>query len=224
MEKIFYSTMLIGDILSEYPGAGDIFKIYEIDFCCGGNRPLIEAIKEQGLNEKEIMNKINENYKLSIMKTTPKLWKDVSSEELIKHIIDTHHNYLYNELPNIGELIEKIIRAHGDNHKELYQVQELFTALAKELLAHLPKEEEEIFPLILKGEEKEQIKNKINELENEHEGAGIILKELRKVTNGYSIPSDVCLTFEMTYRKLVNLENDIFQHIHLENNILFKRY
>ncbi|WP_376774557.1 hemerythrin domain-containing protein [Clostridium thailandense] len=63
----------------------------------------------------------------------------------------------------------------------------------------------------------------IEELENEHEGAGDILKELRKITSGYKVPADVCNTFMFTYQKLEEVEADTFQHIHLENNILFSK-
>lgn len=48
--NIFNTSQSIGDIVSIMPKASEVFKEYNIDFCCGGSRPLSEAIREQRLN------------------------------------------------------------------------------------------------------------------------------------------------------------------------------
>ena len=101
--------------------------------------------------------------------------------------------------------------------------------LKAELEQHLIKEEESLFPLIKEyGRDPSAALlariNKVNrELEDEHEGAGNILKELRKITDDYKVPEDGCPTYFATFDKIKELEADLFQHIHLENNILFKK-
>ncbi|MCC5909004.1 MAG: iron-sulfur cluster repair di-iron protein [Clostridiaceae bacterium] len=230
MKTKIYSTDTIGDTASVFPGAMDIFLKYNIDFCCGGNRPLIEAIEEQKLNERVIMEEINEKYEEFIHdKKDLQDFTKYTSHELIDHIVDTHHEYLRNELPQLSKLTAKIFQVHGPTHPELLRkVDALFHGLKDELEQHLVKEEEVLFPLVKAYEkenhveEKTKILNTIKELEDEHEAAGTLLKELRSITDGYTVPEDVCKTVEFTYRKLEELELDLFQHIHLENNILFK--
>lgn len=154
-----------------------------------------------------------------------------SSKKLIDYIVNIHHRYLWEEMPKLSKLTLKILSVHGDKHPILLEkVKSLYEALRKELEEHLKKEEEVLFPLMKSCEEAGENKIKDNALEgirslrNEHESAGNILKELRKVTNDYEIPGDVCGTFAMTFAKLQEMERHIFAYIHLENNILFKRY
>ncbi|NRT76412.1 iron-sulfur cluster repair di-iron protein [Clostridium beijerinckii] len=227
----FNSNQKIGEIVTKFPNAADIFKEYKIDFCCGGDRPLITAINEQGVNEAEILEKINASYEKLQNKlyTNNKNWVEAPFDELVDHIVNVHHGYLYENLPKISELTTKILRVHGGNHPELSKVHKLFHTVKMELEAHLIEEETIQYPAI-----KEYLRSKsevnldkainiINQLQDEHTGAGDILKELRKVTNDYKAPSDGCNTYKLTYAKLEEMESDIFQHIHLENNILFPR-
>ncbi|MDF2988155.1 MAG: iron-sulfur cluster repair di-iron protein [Eubacterium sp.] len=226
----FNTSQRIGDIVALFPKGGEVFKKFNIDFCCGGNRPLSEAIQEQGLDEKEIINKLEEAYSESKKLAGEVDFLKMESRRLIEYIVNTHHAYLNRVLPEIGELTAKVLRAHGANHQELFRVHKLFGSLKTELEEHLIKEEELLFPL-LKEYENDKSESKLNninrvmqETENEHEGAGDILKELRKITDNYSVPADGCRTFQLAYYLLEELEGDLFQHIHLENNILFKRF
>ena len=227
----FNSNQKIGEIVTKFPNAADIFKEYKIDFCCGGDRPLITAINEQGVNEAEILEKINASYEKLQNKlyTNNKNWVEAPFDELVDHIVNVHHGYLYENLPKISELTTKILRVHGGNHPELSKVHKLFHTVKMELEAHLIEEETIQYPAIkeyLRSNSEVDLDkaiNIINQLQDEHTGAGDILKELRKVTNDYKAPSDGCNTFKLTYAKLEEMESDIFQHIHLENNILFPR-
>lgn len=227
---VFHSSQKIGEIVTKFPKSADILKEYRIDFCCGGDRPLITAIREQGLNEAEILDRINNLYEeVKSVKTEDIDWEKESMSKLIDHVINTHHAYLGVELPIISELTTKILRVHGEGHPELSKVHKLFHSLKMELEQHLIKEEEIEFPLIKKYEENpskealEKILKIEKELEEEHVGAGDILKELRKITKDYTVPEDGCNSYRLTYKKLEELEADTFQHIHLENNILFPR-
>lgn len=225
---IFKSSDSIGYIATGFPKSMEVFKDYNIDFCCGGNRPLIEAIREQNLNEKVLMDKLEETYNKTMNIENKELdFTKLSYSDLIDHIVNVHHAYLQTELPKIGELVSKILRVHGQGHSELAKVHKLFFSLRMELEQHLIKEEETEFPMIKEYEKTgskellDKIVSTIKELENEHEGAGDILKELRRITNGFTTPEDGCNTYRLTYDKLRELESDTFKHIHLENNILF---
>lgn len=225
----FQSTQTIGELVVEFPKAAGVFKKYKIDFCCGGNRPLATAIKEQGLIEEEVLAKLNDLYEQFAEEMTNKNWETANSGELVDHIVNKHHAYLWTTLPKISELTTLILRVHGAHHPELSKVHKLFHTIKMELEAHLTKEETVQYPAIKKYLESNTASDLndavriIAELEEEHTGAGDILKELRIVTDDYKIPADVCETFELTYHKLQEMEDDLFQHIHLENNILFPR-
>lgn len=226
----FKSSDAIGYIAAQFPKSMEVFKEYKIDFCCGGNVPLIEEIKEHNLNEEEIMNKLEEAYnKTMSIKNEDINYNKLSYSDLIDHIVNVHHAYLQRELPKIGELTAKILRVHGVRHGELAKVHKLFSTLRMELEEHTIKEETVDF-LKIKEYEKtnskellNEIASAIKELKSEHEGAGDILKELRKITNDFTVPEDGCNTYRLTYDKLKELESETFEHIHLENNILFPR-
>ena len=230
MKYIFSGNDKIGDIVVRLPKASEVFKTLQIDFCCGGNRPLIEAIKEQGLDENTVLSKLQGAYnEIKDLKSGEIDFAQRSFSDLIDHVVNTHHAYLNQELPKLSELTKKIYRVHGEGHNELATVYRLFHTLKMELEEHLMKEEEIVFPLIKEYEENatletlEKALKTIKELESEHEGAGDILKELRKITNNYEVPEDGCQSYTLTFKGLELLESDIFQHIHLENNIMFPR-
>jgi len=230
----FSANQKIGEIVTKFPNAADIFRDYKLDFCCGGDRTLSTAISEDrtGDLEGEILDKINrayEEFKAKSRNAEKIDWTKKPLDELTDYIVNIHHAYLYENLPKISELSKTILRVHGENHPELSKVYKLFSMIKMELEEHLIKEETIQYPAIrqyLKTRSHDDLNKAIaviSELQDEHTGAGNILKELREVTNDYEIPNDVCETFELTYMKLQEMESDIFQHIHLENNILFPR-
>lgn len=227
----FNSNQKIGDIVTQFPKAADIFKECKIDFCCGGDRLLITAIKEQGIKETELLKRINDSYEKlkNNLYSQDRNWVEAPLDELVDQIVNVHHAYLYENLPKISELTTKILRVHGEKHPELSRVHKLFHTVKMELEAHLIEEETIQYPAInayLRSNSEADLDkaiNIINQLQDEHIGAGNILKELREVTNDYDLPSDACTTYRLTYSKLQEMEADIFQHIHLESNILFPR-
>lgn len=230
MENTFNSSQKIGAIVAKFPKAGMFFQEYQIDYCCGGDRPLSVAIAEQNINETELIGKLNQAYEdFKTLGSNETDWWVASYDNLVDYIVNTHHVFLNNELPKLSDLTTKILRVHGPHHPELSKVHKLFHTLKLELDQHLIKEEQILFPLIMDYEDEPSLDNLnkilevIEELEEEHVGAGDILKELRSVTKDYAIPGDVCSTFTLTYQKLHAMELDLFTHIHLENNILFPR-
>ncbi|NLP33798.1 MAG: iron-sulfur cluster repair di-iron protein [Clostridiales bacterium] len=224
----FNSQQNIGDIVAEFPKAGEVFKEYKIDFCCGGNRPLSDAIEKQNLNETEVLDKVNKLYE-TFANTMDTNWREANLDEFVDHIVNKHHGYLWKEMPEIGQLTTLILKVHGLHHPELSKVHKLFHTVKMDLEGHLTKEETLQYPAIRKfiesksKEDLDEAVRIIKELEDEHTEAGNILKDLRAVTNDYEIPEDVCGTFVNTYQKLQEMESDLFEHIHLENNILFPR-
>jgi len=231
MKGYFNKEQRIGEIAAIFPKATDIFMEYNIDFCCGGDRALDAALKEQNINEGDILEKLNKTYEDFKNKEQEDIdWRRASMTDLIEHIVNKHHSFMKNELPVTGNLLNKILKVHYIDHGEvLSKLNRLFNSLKAEIEEHLIKEEELLFPAIIDYEKNPSIDllNKalkvMKETEDEHEKAGDILKEMRKITDGYKAPCGACGSFERTYQKLQDIEADLFQHIHLENNILFER-
>ncbi|MFZ5351658.1 MAG: iron-sulfur cluster repair di-iron protein [Bacillota bacterium] len=230
MNNTFSSNDRVGDIVTRFPKSSEIFKDYAIDFCCRGNRKLKDVIEQQKLDELNLLDRLNKEYeKYWTDEKDYKDWNKAAYSELVEHIVKAHHSYLLRELPIIAELTDKIEEVHGRQHEELHRVNSLFRVMKHELEEHMIKEEEIVFPQILEYErtKSQEALNRalqvVIELENEHEAAGDILKELRRITYQFSPPQGGCTTYCLTYKKLEELETDIFQHIHLENNILHQR-
>lgn len=212
----------VGDIVTEYPQAADVFRRHKVDFCCGGHIPLAEALQAAGTPESTVLEELNRALEETPSEEGTPDFTRLSSEQLIQHILTTHHSYLARELPAISEYSLTVLRAHGANHPELFKVHELYHALRAEIEQHLIKEEELLFPGM--KEENANIGQLIKDTESEHDGAGDILKELARLTKDYKVPDDGCPTYQVFYTKLEQLQSDMYQHIHLENNILFPRF
>lgn len=188
-------------------------------------------IRERGLDGNDIVNLLNEEYKAMKMKSfgNDLGWREAHVADLIDHIVSTHHYYLRKELPVLSEFVTKILRVHGAAHGEIAALHKRFHQMKIELDQHLITEEEVLFPLLKRyasepsEELREQTIKGLRELESDHSLVGDCLKDMRQLTNDYALPPDACRTYTLTYQKLVELESDIFQHVHLENNILFPR-
>lgn len=221
---------LVKDIVNELPKTSDVFKKYRIDFCCGGNIPLSQAVAQNELNMDTLLEELKivfETYENA--EKDVEVWTESDSNTIMEHIISNYHRVSEEELSMLSPYVTKVSRVHGDSHPELLKVNELFYEFKKELIMHMEKEEAIVFPLIKQiadgtVENRQEAISLITELEKEHDHAGEILRQIRKVTSDYKLPLDACGTYRLVYARLEALEELTFMHVHLENNILFPRY
>jgi regulator of cell morphogenesis and NO signaling len=228
----------VRELVGRYPQTRKVFEEYGIDYCCGGGRCLAELAQERQAALPDLVRNIEASLLAASTgtATTGKDWYAAPLRELIDHILQVHHAYLHEALPRIRELVRKVLHAHGARHGDtLRQVHDLYNALDTELTSHLRKEEDVLFPYIAAAETPRQggpeepsacfgsVGNPIRQMETEHESAGELLVQIRKVTGDYTLPDDACPTFRALYEELERMEKDLHQHIHLENNILFVR-
>jgi regulator of cell morphogenesis and NO signaling len=221
----------VGELAAQVPGAARVFEKYQIDYCCGGKHPVGGICRERGIALQTLVDELE-------LAATPKAeksdqdWNTASLRGLIGHILLRHHAYLRNEFPRITDLFAKVVNAHGERQPVLFQVREVFTTLREELESHMMKEELILFPAIGKLEAASvagvrapmcSIDQPIARMEHEHEVAGRAIAEMRLRTRDYSIPEEACNAYRALFDALVELESDLHQHIHLENNILFPR-
>ncbi|MEK3837046.1 iron-sulfur cluster repair di-iron protein [Paenibacillus sp. FSL R7-277] len=230
MHPGFTPEAMVRDIVLQFPKAADYFKAQRIDFCCGGAKPLAEAAAEKGLDPAAMVQELNKLQEQHPVLEEDTAWNEASSEELVDYIVNKHHRYLREELPLISQNVTKVFRVHGEDSPHLGEMHRLFNMLREELLQHTAKEEESEFPKMLAytqnptEEGLAELRGLLHNLEAEHDGAGEILRELRRVTNDYTPPAHACTTYRLTYARLEELEGMTFEHVHLENNILFLRY
>lgn len=222
----------VGQLAAKDLRKAEVFKKFGIDFCCGGKKTLKQVCEEKGLDLAAVEAALDNVQETTTASEHYDRW---SPDFLADYIYNKHHVYYYDESPVIADLLAKVINRHGEHYPELQQVYALYRSLTQELDSHFAKEEKVLFPFI---KALVQAKNSGNTealrtqfslaapvqmMEAEHEVAGEILEELNKVTNGYTAPEGACNSFQFLYKKLKALDDDLHQHIHLENNILFPK-
>ncbi|HEX9083054.1 MAG TPA: DUF542 domain-containing protein, partial [Holophagaceae bacterium] len=196
----------LGDLVLARPETMRYFEGLGLDYCCGGHRSLGEACAAAGLEPGTVLSALESLAPAA--EDTPDLqgWTTAQLETLIDHLVATHHEYLRTELPRLRGLLVKVMGAHGERHPELDRVSEIFMALEADLMPHLLKEEQILFPFIVRMEHGEtggacfgSVQSPIRVMEMEHEAVGSLLAELRALTNAYTAPADGCATFRALY-------------------------
>ncbi|HKZ02813.1 MAG TPA: iron-sulfur cluster repair di-iron protein [Pyrinomonadaceae bacterium] len=228
------STTTVREAALALSQATKVFEGLKIDYCCGGEKTLEEACAKAGLEPDNVMQLLAQA-EAQAEKVSAPSFQNESLTELITYILDKHHVYTKSEMSRLGELVKKVIGAHGQNHRELQTVSSLFRQLCADLEPHIFKEEQILFPYI-QALEKSHVENRpapfipfgtvnnpIRVMMMEHDTVGDILRELRRVTSDHTVPQDGCMSYQSLYHGLEAFETDLHQHIHLENNILFPR-
>ena len=225
----FNEKNTVASIVAENIKAAHVFKKFGIDFCCGGGRTVVDACEKNNVDINALTEELK---KIDQDVSTAVDFNKLSLNELIDYIVNKHHSYVVESIPLLLQYGEKVTKVHGHHYKELPRIYELLQKVVNDLKEHMRKEELILFPFIKKLEgmkgDKEQwskppfatVMNPIRMMENEHEQAGDIFKEIAELTKMYVPPKEACNTFKAYYAKLGEFENDLHLHIHLENNIL----
>lgn len=214
----------VGELVKESPARGKVFEKYYIDYCCGGKLPLREVCETKQLDIDRLIAELTSVAE----RPSEKALTDLSLKELVEDIINTHHQYLREELPRIDELLKKVINRHGEKHPELEAIGKVFYEICHEIAPHLEKEEQVLFPMILRIDNHTEgngfsVSAPISCMEAEHQHLGDYLKKMRELTSDFTPPSMACNSFRVLYSRLDELEKDIHVHIHKENNLLFPK-
>lgn len=227
------TTQTVREIATENPATVRVFEKYGIEYCCGGRVPLANACAAKGLNVDEVIASLEAA--AAPLASGEKDWAKESLASLAGHIVDTHHAYVSREVPRLNELAGTVVSRHGDTREELPVIQSKLAELGEELIAHQGKEEVVLFPYIGKLERFAagsgtmprncfgSVTHPIEMMTRDHDLAGNLMAEIRMLSQDYTPPDGACPTFRAFYEGLREFEQDLRQHIHLENNILFPR-
>jgi regulator of cell morphogenesis and NO signaling len=198
---------------------------FGLDYCCGGAKTIAEACASRGLDA----DKVLDHLEAASVRSAPAAWSTMGIAELVDHLESTHHRYLWDELPRLCALADKVLSVHGRNHPELREIRDLVAAIRAELEPHMLKEERVLFPMIRELAQASQlptfhcgsVRNPIAMMIIEHEEVGALLARLRAYADGYFVPLDGCRSYAALFAALAQLEDDTHLHVHKENNVLF---
>lgn len=156
-------------------------------------------------------------------------FEELTAVAMIEYIEKTHHEWLKQILPETMKLAGTIMETHGMEHRELFELHRLFGNLKIELEQHIVKEEQILFPVIRNyGYHKTKnlyykALNVLKDIEMEHNDTGALIERIKKITDDYRLPLDATPEYVEAFNNLAAIEEDMIQHIHLENDILFER-
>jgi regulator of cell morphogenesis and NO signaling len=219
----------VGQLVVERPSRARVFEKLGIDYCCGGKKPLRQAIEEKNLDVGGVLQALEQES--TWQPQVERNWSTASLTDLCDHIEQTHHAYLKYELPRLEFLTAKVADRHGSHRAELVEIHKIFMTLKGEMESHMMKEERILFPLCRQLDQADgpvashcgSVSNPIAVMIREHDDAGDALARIRDLSNDYTPPLDACNTYRATFDGLRQLELDMHQHVHKENNILFPK-
>lgn len=223
----------IGEYVAKDFRTAAIFSKHGIDFCCKGHRTIDEVCEIKKLNETELLDELN-----NVLSSKNDSAIDFNSwplDLLIDYIEKTHHRYVQDKTNVLLPFLNKLCKVHGNQHPELFEINQLFLGCAGELAQHMKKEELILFPFIKKMVQAAltnnaiesphfgTIENPIAMMMHEHDAEGERFRKIAALSNNYTPPADACNTYKVTFAMLKEFEEDLHKHIHLENNILFPK-
>jgi regulator of cell morphogenesis and NO signaling len=221
MEAI-QTAQIVGDIAAAFPAVRRVFDRHGIDYCCGGRRSLEEASRQSGVAVAELIDEIR--HELGRGTTSPEaLWNEAPLHQVIDHILERYHAPLREEMPRLEAMARKVLEVHGPKDPARFQAIVLtFVALKDDLVQHMEKEEQILFPWIRSGRG-ESAGPPIRVMHMEHDAAAELLSRLSELTDEYTVPAEACATWRALWEGLAELDDELKRHIHLENNVLFPR-
>jgi regulator of cell morphogenesis and NO signaling len=229
----FSGETSVNEIAQSNPGARRVLEDAGVDYCCGGGKSRQEACLHASATPQEILKRLRQNSEL--VGPQDAAWTTAPLADLTRHIRERHHQYVRDCIPRLRGLLTMVREKHGEKHREIEEIEKLFGDVAREMIMHMQKEEQILFPYIDALERSangngsveppffQTVRNPIHAMMKEHDSAGEVVRKIRKASNEYKAPDDACASYQATYQELRQFEEDLHLHVHLENNILFPR-
>lgn len=224
---------IIGKLVAKDYRTASVFNKFGIDFCCQGNRTIAEACSAKQIDTVKVIDDLN--FAIQNDANDSVDYASWPLDLLLDYIEKKHHRYVEKTIATLQPYLKKICKVHGEKHPELFQINDLFNASVRELITHMKKEEQVLFPYVRKMVKAEEqglkldspqfgnVQNPIEMMMNEHNTEGERFREISMISDGYTPPKDACNTYLVTFALLKEFETDLHLHIHLENNILFPK-
>lgn len=209
----------IGQLARDIPGITAVFHKYQLDFCCGGKQSLRAAASKRDLNIDILQKELDA---LQVSAPDSEVWSGMSDTQLIEYILTRYHDVHREQLPELIRLANRVERVHGNRGDCPAGLTSHLESMCDELESHMLKEEQILFPMIIRGQQSAAL-HPVAAMRKEHDEHGEALAKIDLLTAGITPPDDACNTWCALYLGLKTLKTDLMNHIHLENNILFNR-
>jgi regulator of cell morphogenesis and NO signaling len=224
----FSSETRVKDIAVADPATTKILEQAGVDYCCGGYRSLQDACADAGVPSEELIERL----RAASVQVDPADvdWVSAPLCQLTQHIRGRHHHYVREAIQRVMNLLAKVKSKHGQKQPEIEKIEGLFAALSREMIMHMQKEEQILFPYIDALEHSargngtveppffQTVRNPIQAMMKEHNAVGDLMKQIRKASSDYTAPADACASFRSLYRELCEFEADLHQHVHFSSH------
>ncbi|ADV06625.1 iron-sulfur cluster repair di-iron protein ScdA [Staphylococcus pseudintermedius] len=214
----------VADIVTHYPKTADVFRKHGIDFCCGGQISLEEAVSNHPkLSLTPLLQELEDASQQQGEGMQPQY---LSVPSLIQYIQARYHDTLREEFKQLTPYVTKLSRVHGPNHPNLVTLKSTFDAFKSAMLTHTDEEDQNAFPKLVRsanGETVEDIDAVVQSLVDDHDEAGALLQQMRELTHDFQPPAEACGTWRLVYDRIAHLERETHAHVHLENHVLFPK-
>lgn len=204
----------LGSLAVQIPGATAVFRRLKLDFCCGGQQSLDAACANKGLDAAAVLSEIRA---LQEQKAAPEA---PAPAELIDHILQRYHEVHRQQLPELIRMARRVEAVHRDHPQVPKGLADHLESMERELLDHMAKEEQILFPLLKQGGHP-MVVHPIGVMRHEHVSHGAQLERLAELTQQHQPPTGACNTWQALYAGTARLSDDLIEHIHTENNLLF---
>ncbi|MDU9299468.1 iron-sulfur cluster repair di-iron protein ScdA [Staphylococcus pseudintermedius] len=214
----------VADIVTHYPKTADVFRKHGIDFCCGGQISLEEAVSNHPkLSLTPLLQELEDASQQQGEGMQPQY---LSVPSLIQYIQARYHDTLREEFKQLTPYVTKLSRVHGPNHPNLVTLKSTFDAFKSAMLTHTDEEDQNAFPKLVRsanGETVEDIDAVVQSVVDDHDEAGALLQQMRELTHDFQPPAEACGTWRLVYDRIAHLERETHAHVHLENHVLFPK-
>ncbi len=210
------SNTTLAELAVHFPAASRVFKHHRLDYCCSGHRSLAQACHERGVSPDDVLAAVQHESRGGAAPAPE------TCDALINHIVERYHEPLRRELPELVAMAERVERRHGQRPGCPLGLAQHLRAMHMDVLDHLSKEERVLFPMI-RAQLGAAARMPVTALQREHDDHGECLRKTRALTDDLTPPALACVTWRALYLRLAELESELMDHIHLENNVLFPR-
>jgi regulator of cell morphogenesis and NO signaling len=213
-----FGERTLGEIAASLPSATSVFRAFKLDFCCGGNAPLAAAAQKRGLDPELVVRELG-----TLAASGNAVSPELDTATMISEILTRYHEVHRRELPELFKLACKVEAVHGDHMSAPLGLADVLQEMIGELEVHMKKEELILFPAMLRNASS-TLQAPISQMRYDHDDHGALLRRLDEITHGFELPEGACRSWQALYAGTRKLADDLAEHIHLENNILFPRF
>lgn len=233
---LFDKDMSVHDIVTKDYRTAEIFRKYDLEFCCGGKLPLQVACDNKGLDADRVLNDLNLVTRDVRISSADIDFNDWDIDFITDYIVNVHHQTIRKSLPQLKAHLDQFAEGHKKKYAYVEELQRSVNQFSKSVLVHMEQEEEIIFPYIKQIAHAyhsrasyasllvRTLRKPVDDImQHEHDVTARMLRHWRELTNNYTPPQHACLSHQVVFKKFKEVDNDLVQHLHLENEILFPK-